>query len=97
MYDKEGNNDLKLIPEDGEDNFEPSEMNDLIGNVREAKFILKNPKEFVGKTFFCGNDDYESANNVTIKASEEYFTNEWTEWSKEKIQEFFSRFYLNKC
>ena len=63
-------------------------MNDLIGNVREAKFILKNPKEFVGKTFFCGNDDYESANNVTIKASEEYFTNEWTEWSKEKIQDW---------
>ena len=65
-------------------------MNDLIGNVREARFIIKNPTELDGKTFFCLNDDYESANNVTIKASGEYFTNEWTEWSKEGIQEFFS-------
>ena len=68
----------------------PSEMNDLIGNVREARFIIKNPTELDGKTLFCGYDDYESANNVTIKASGEYFTNEWTEWSKEGIQEFFS-------
>ena len=66
-------------------------MNDLIGNVREARFIIKNSTaEFIGKTLFCGYDDYESANNVTIKASGEYFTNEWTEWSKEGIQEFFS-------
>ena len=65
-------------------------MNDLIGNVREARFIIKNPTKLNGKTFFCGNDDYESPNNVTIKVSGEYFTNEWTEWSKEGIQEFFS-------
>ena len=68
-----------------ETEFEASDIIDM-GNIKAARFVIDNPKQFDGKVFYCkGNDDYFSANEAGVKVtsdSHDYFVSQWSEWSK---------------
>ena len=62
-----------------------TEVNEVMGDIKVATFVLKNPKQFNGQSFFCeGSNGLSSPNEAVIEqvSGNNYFTSEWSEWSK---------------
>ena len=59
---------------------------EVLGDIKEATFNLRNPGQFAGKSFYCsgsnGNDSPNILNINEASPKENYFTSSWTEWSK---------------
>lgn len=55
----------------------------IMGDIKEAKFILNSPQKYDGKKIFCSANNGQSSHSVTIDyvRHKEYFINEWTQWS----------------
>ena len=61
------------------------EVNEVMGDIKVATFVLKNPRQFNGQSFFCeGSNGLSSPNEAVIEqvSGNDYFTSEWSEWSK---------------
>ena len=61
------------------------EVNEVMGDIKVARFVLRNPQQFDGESFFCqGSNGLSSPNEAVIEKvyDKEYFTSEWSEWSK---------------
>ena len=61
------------------------EVNGVMGDIKVARFVLKNPQQFNGQSFFCeGSNGLSSQNEAVIEqvSGNDYFTSEWSEWSK---------------
>lgn len=62
-----------------------TEVSEVMGDIKVAKFVLTNPKQFNGQSFYCeGSNGLSSANEAVIEqvSGNNYFTGEWSEWSK---------------
>ena len=86
-----GDIDLTLVKDVEDDEYDEVEIpafstTEVLGDIKEATFYLRNPSKFAGKRFYCsGSNGKDSTNTLNInKASPNvnYFISSWTEWSK---------------
>ena len=61
------------------------EVSEVMGDIKVATFVLQNPKQYYGQSFYCSaNNDLSSPNEALIQqaSGQDYYISEWSEWTK---------------
>ena len=71
------NNEKEILP--------AVDIKEIMADIREARFILKDPLQYRNTEFHCVEDARQHISNSIVireEIGENYFVTEWSEWSR---------------